>query len=363
MKKPKKVTAILKLSENCNYNCEFCYYANKNHDPKKNMPIDLCKKIIKKCVLYNLSNNYRKCSLIFHGGEPMLRGIEYFKELIAYEKELEKEYEGLVFDNTIQTNGSLITEGWIDFFKQNNFVVGISLDGNENLNFHKVNSDDNNIDRVLSSYQKLHNCGVNVGILSVITDKHCENTIDFYNFLKKNNIKKVSILPCVNDSNYSTVNNQKLIRFYKDLFDLYFNGDYEVDIREFNDTIKRVVGHNSTTCKNCHRVGCGSFLTFDSQGNVFFCDEAYDKSGIICNINDTEIDEIFEIDKFISQRKECMEFYDNNCLKCEIKELCAGDCYRNDLKVGDKTINRFCDVSKEIYPYIKEQVYKSLEEE
>lgn len=363
MEKPKKVTAILKVTENCNYNCEFCYYAHKKYEKQKNMDTNLCKEIIEKCVKYNLSNDYNICSLIFHGGEPLLRGLEFFKEIIEYEKELEKKYENLKFDNTIQTNASLVTEEWIKFFKDNKFIVGISLDGDEELNYHYSNNNRKEmIEDIIKKYNKMDQIGINVGLLSVITNKHCDQPAKFYDFLKKNNIKKVSILPCVNDSNNFTVNNQKLTDFYIKFFDLFFTGDYNISIREFNDIIKKALGYNITTCKNCHRIGCGSFLTFDSVGNIFFCDEAYEKRKILCNIRDKQIKDIFEEEKYIKEKEKSTKFYNDVCKNCHIKTLCGGDCYRNDFTTKNGEIkNRFCEVSKTVYPYIEQKVLKAME--
>lgn len=361
MIKPKKITAILKVTENCNYNCEFCYYAKKEYELQKNMDINLCKYIIDKCALYNYKNNYMTCSIIFHGGEPLLRGINFFEEIMNYQEKLKEKYSGIIFDNTIQTNGSLINDDWIDFFKKNAFVVGISLDGDEELNYHHKEKNDTKIESIIQNYKKLDNVGVNVGILSVITDKHCDNINCFYDFIKSNNIRKLSILPCVNDSNDYTVNINKLSRFYKDFFDLYFNADFELSIREYNDAIKRALGYNITSCKNCHRIGCGTFLTFDSQGNVFFCDEAYDKEKIICNIASAELDGIFNLSKYKEHKEKCQQFYDDNCKWCDINNLCGGDCYRNDTKLKDgRIVNRFCEVSKTIYPYIEKRVKEEI---
>lgn len=363
MEKPKKVTAILKVTENCNYNCDFCYYAHKQYEKNKNMNITLCKEIIDKCVKYNISNNYYNCSIIFHGGEPLLRGIDFFYEIIKYEKELERIYENLKFDNSIQTNASLVTDEWIDFFKDNNFIVGISLDGDEELNYHYTNKNNQKaIKEILNKYNTMDRMGINVGILSVITNNHCDHPNDFYNFLKNNNIKKVSILPCVNDSNNSTVNNKKLIDFYIKFFDLFFAGDYNITIREFNDIIKKVLGYNINTCKNCHRIGCGSFLTFDSTGNIFFCDEAYDKTKILCNIKEKSIDDIFEEEKYIAEKEKSLKFYNDVCDSCSINKLCGGDCYKNDtISEEGNYENRFCDVSKIVYPYIEKKVLEAIE--
>lgn len=362
MQNPKKVTAIVKVTENCNYNCRFCYYAYNKNSIHKNMSIDMCKDIIRKVVEYNISNNYYICSIIFHGGEPLLRGLDFFDDIINYQHILKKKYPKIVFDNTIQTNGYLINDDWIDFFKKNNFIVGISLDGDGEQNYHL--SEKKSTDDIIKAYHKMCDLGINVGILSVITNKHCNDVVKFYNFIKNNDIKKISILPCVNDDGNYTVDNEKLVCFYKNFFDLYFNSDYQFCVREFDGLIKRILGYNARTCKNCHRIGCGSFITFDSLGNVFFCDEAYNKDKIICNIKNIEIIDIFSNENYINKKNECYNFYNENCEKCCIKKICAGDCYRNDITNDEgKRINRFCEVSNIVYPYIEKKVLKAIKNE
>lgn len=91
------------------------------------------------------------------------------------------EYSDRTFDNTIQTNVSLVDLNWIAFFKKYNFNVGISLDGDGELNYHyATENDEQNIEHIISVYHSMDDTGINVGILSVITEKHSKDTKRFY---------------------------------------------------------------------------------------------------------------------------------------------------------------------------------------
>lgn len=244
MAKPIRVAAIIKVTENCNYNCDFCFYAKKHYDWKKTMTIDMCKVIIRKTSDYNYANGVKKSNIIFHGGEPLIRGIDFFQEMMDFEQKIMTEYPDRTFDNTIQTNASLVDSNWIAFFKKYNFNVGISLDGDGELNYHyATENDEKNIEHIISVYHSMDDAGINVGILSVITEKHSKDTKKFYDFIVNNGIKKIAILPCINDISNYTIKVQALSNFMTELFDLYFYGTYRVTIREFTNVIERALGY------------------------------------------------------------------------------------------------------------------------
>ncbi len=359
MEKPIRVSAIIKVTENCNYDCDFCYYAKNNYDSKKNLSINLCKEIIRKTSDYNYLNGVKNTNIIFHGGEPLLRGLNFFNKILDYEQELiYRSNNERTFDNTVQTNASLINDEWITLFKKYKFNVGISLDGDKSLNYHLSKKLSNNISNIISTYLKMKKIGINVGVLSVITESHTKNVRRFYEFIVNNEIEKIGILPCINDDNNYTVNVDNLSRFMIELFDLYFYGRTKIMIREFTNVIERALGYNRVrSCANCGRLSCGTFLTYDSNGNVFFCDKAYDKTKIIANIKNNSIESIFKTNKYIDEKERCMQFYKNTCIDCKVRHLCNGSCYRNDVVSKEGIIvNRFCEVYKNVYSHIENVV-------
>ena len=121
-----------------------------------------------------------RLSIIYHGGEPLLWGIELFEKAIQFQNELRVTYPKLAFRNSVQTNGSLLDAEYIEFFKANNFNIGISIDGPDEINFHK-NKKGNKV--VFENMKKMRDAGCSFGILSVITNEHAGWAERYYDFL------------------------------------------------------------------------------------------------------------------------------------------------------------------------------------
>ena len=351
---PKSISAIIKLSVICNYNCEFCYYTH--HKPKRNalLPFELFEKVLRAIVEYNIKNNVFTVHYVLHGGEPLLVGIDYLKKIIELEKSLKKEFTSISFTHSIQTNSFLMTDDIMKFLVDNDFCIGISLDGDIDLNYHYGRNGVSECTQIaISNINKLQNMNAKVGVLSVITEKNSNYAKKYYKFLVDNNIHNIGLCPCVNDEIDKTISSKALIRFYKELFDLYFFEDYKLSIREFDSIISNILGYNvKNVCTSCNRNSCGKFISIDTEGNVFFCDNAYEKENAIGNIVSNSFEEIFESPIYIEQYKNARRIINNKCLNCSIYTICRGGCYRNDIIIDDKISNHFC----EVYTYIKQMV-------
>ncbi len=350
---PEIITPIIKVTESCNYTCKFCHYSNNG--PNKFMNIDLCKEIILQSVMYNSSCGKNVIKIIFHGGEPLLCGLDYFNEIVQFEKELcRNKYKGFSISNGIQTNGSLISNEWLEFFKNNDFNVGFSFDGDESLNFHYSDKKES-LNKVILNYKESSNI-LKCGILSVITNEHINRSSEFFNFLISNNIHQLGLCFCFNEINNLSISNNGLSKFLLELFDLYFYGDYKINIREFRCIIAKLLKKDVSLCSMNERKKCGSYLTFDSIGNVFFCDIAFDKAKAIGNMDNSSISEIIMNDKYQIERTTCMNNIKNCESNCNLFYICGGGCYRQDIIIDGKAQNYFCDCYKEIYSNIEKKV-------
>lgn len=348
------VTLILKLVDYCNFVCDFCRYPN-NPCPNT-MTFDMYKTVVEKACDYNVSQGIPRLSIVYHGGEPLLWGLERFKQAIQFQNELKEKYKGIQFRNSIQTNGSLLTLEWIDFFKKNNFNIGISIDGPEEINFHK---DANGSDIVLENIRLLNEAECHFGILSVITNEHAGWADKYYDFLIENNIHSVGFCYCIYDEeNKITVKNSILSAFLKRIFDLYFNGEYQLSIREFDSVIKLCLGDKTNMCTFSYRTGCGNYFSIRPDGDVLFCDPYTLGKKALGNIETESFFEIVSKPELLAIKKDARNSVIKECDKCEIREICGGGCYRN-LFGGDK--NAFCETFKAVYPFIKESVLKSKE--
>ena len=188
----KNLSLMIKPSSSkCNLNCKYCFYHSiadaRDIRDYGFMPLSTLKEIILKVDSYC---NGGHCSIGFQGGESTLVGLNFYKELINYTKEIKNDTS---FSFSIQTNGTLLNDEWGKFLKENNFLVGLSLDGNKdihNLNrldyknngsFNKVNKGIN----ILKKYQ------VDFNILTVVTSALCKKAEGIYNYYKKNNFRYI----------------------------------------------------------------------------------------------------------------------------------------------------------------------------
>lgn len=351
---------IIKVTDSCNFNCHYCHYA-QGHLNSKLMDVETCKKIIGEIFEYNIRNHNSRMRIIFHGGEPLLQSIDFYENIIEYEKGLLKNVKDFTFLHSIQTNGYLLDYNWATFFKENQFDLGISIDGDEKYNCHYNNEGvEHCTNRVLGNIQMLNREQIPFGVISVITNNHLKSAEDFYQFCLENEIHDVSLNYCFNEKSNDSVDNIELVNFLKKLFKLYYEGFYELNIREFNEIIAKYMGYCSDTCGTCNRENCGQYLCFDSEENVFFCDTGYDKSTALGNLKSTSILEIINSTKYLKEIIKSRKVFEEKCLICDINQLCGSGCYRYDIGNNGKLIkNYFCKSNKIICEYIRNYLESS----
>lgn len=350
MNKPKYITPILKLTECCNFTCGYCRYANNNVSDKVADFGDVIL-YIRKCMEFNKSVSVDFLHVIFHGGEPLLWGKDNFRRIIEWQK-----LQNFKFINSIQTNGYLIDKEWCDIFCNGKIDVGISIDGPEELNGHKLG--ELKVDKIIKEKIKLlREKKCKTGILSVLTDNHVDAKA-YYDFLIKNDIHSVGLCYCYQDEG-DAVDNQVLSKFLCDLFDLYFYGEYKIRIREFDCCIEKLLKGKSNSCHINERESCGRYISVLPDGNVRFCD-SYDIGGkSYGNLLNNSIWEIVYSENYQSEMLKAKNLIVLRCSNCDVKVLCGGGCYRNDLKNGSK--NYFCETYIKVYKHIQECIMDYFE--
>ncbi len=347
---PDHINPIVKLTEVCNYHCDFCRYAN--HRQKDNgIEIGAVCSFICQCAEYNLSNGIKNMNIIFHGGEPLLYGLDRFRKIIEYEANLVA--LGMEISNSIQTNSSLITDDWISFFAKNNFSVGISIDGPLGLNGHIGMSAIEAQNSAISSYKALKENGVECGILSVITTKHLKYPNEFFNFLIDNDISSVGLCYCYNRIDNKNINPVSLGEFLVELYKLYYSSPKRIRIREFDMATRQILKRPRHECAMSCRESCGSFLTIRPDGYVEFCDD-YDlkREGTLGSIDNLTLQQLLETITYQEIRNRAIEIINSKCEKCKVYSICRSGCMRND----SEGTNYFCETFKILYPFIEKTV-------
>ena len=168
----------------CNLACDYCYYLEKSklyeEQPRHVMSDELLEKFIKE---YIQSQTMPQVLFTWHGGETLMRPLVFYKKAL----ELQKKYAGgRTIDNCIQTNGTLLTDEWCEFFRENNFLVGISIDGPQEFHdeYRKNKMGQPSFYKVMKGINLLKKHGVEWNAMAVVNDYNADYPLDFYRFFR-----------------------------------------------------------------------------------------------------------------------------------------------------------------------------------
>ena len=318
----------------CNLRCSYCFYYDeaKNRETESYgfMKEEILEEVIKKAAQYCKGT----CNIVFQGGEPTLRGLDFFKEVVRLQKKYET--KEVKFTNGIQTNGTKLTKDWISFLKENHFLVGISLDGIEFTHdmFRKDASGKGTFEQVVKAIKMLEEEGVDYNILTVVTSTVVKKISHIYSFYKEMGFEYLQFIPCLNplgkeEEKYEySLTPQGYGKFLKSLFDLWYQ-DLErgkvVHIQLFEEYIRMLFRQPPGLC------GMAGFCTpqhiIEADGEVYPCDfyvlDEY-KLGNIARNSFEEINEVRSILGFIEESLEIPK----KCEACKYYPLCRGGCKR-----------------------------------
>lgn len=345
---------ILKLTERCNYGCSFCRYAN--HRRKDDgMPVSDIERLMRECAEYNLKQGKKLTTVNFHGGEPLLFGLERFQAVMERQKQIARELQ-VTFQNNMQSNGALLDEAWCGFLRENSISIGLSFDGPGDLNQHRpLNSEDTEA-RFLQTARLLNEHRIPFGVISVITPKHIGREQEFYDFFVRTGIRELGLSYCYNAEDACSVDPVELAGFLIRLFEINLHAARPIKIREFSEPIRRFLNEPVDCCFEMKRCACGLFATVTPAGDVTFCDDD-NLNRKIGNIHEQSLEQLMDGEACRRWRETVCSFNKTACGSCEIGELCGGGCSRYDFGTE---CNYFCETYKVLYPYLYEKVQSVL---
>lgn len=351
------LTVVIKPTRDCNLRCKYCSVG----DPDSNyMTKEIAKASIEKIVMRSPNNDTK---FIWHGGEPLLAGIDFYKYIMEVQNPIRK--KGYRINNVIQTNGTLITDKWAEFFKENYFGVGLSIDGPKEINnlTRVFEGNKGAFDSIQKGAQILDKHRVDYGYLTVISRhnvQHIDKIIDFMVSQGKR-FKLVAVSPIgraakafddimIEGNNFS----DSQIR----LFERWLE---EGDIGERSALWKYVVPVLTGTPIECifHKDCQQSFIGVDSNGDVYpcgrFCGGNEFKYG---NIVQNSFEEIWNnpIRVSLTQRAENLPA---SCQKCSYQTQCNGGCpLQGYLNGGIDKPDYNCGQYHRIFSKIKKTIIK-----
>ncbi len=337
-------------SSTCNLKCDYCFYLDESFNresPNRGfMSYDTMENIIKKAFEMDC-----RVSFIFQGGEPSLIGLAWFEKFIEMESLYKK--DDSIIEHFFQTNGTNIDEKWAKFFKDNNFLVGVSYDGHNRIHdIHRTQVNGKKSSRLVNKgLANLKTEGVEYNILSVVTNEVAENIDIVYQGLLDKEAYFQQFIACLdpilesNENKYldPVVYGKFLIRLF-DLWTRSLDDGYNVSIRLFNNFISILMGYPPEACDMMGN--CSIQYVIEADGDVYPCDFFCLDSYKLGNINtesysdfDKQRTEIKFVEKSLIKPDECIE--------CKYFNLCRGGCPRYASKETNKF--RFCESYKMLF--------------
>lgn len=340
------ISITIKPTDACNMRCKHCYHAEDGFDNLR-LPIEKIKFLLEKA-----SEEYTRVNVLIHGGEPTLLGSKYIEEIIAIEKQI-RLHKDVLFTNTLQTNGLLIDEAWIEIFRSNKINLGISFDGFHN-DILRVNTD-----KVFRNIMMLKEKQINFAILCVETNLTIEKLIENYEWFKKYELS-YKILPVFeagyakNHTSYfieEKIYAEELSKFYK-----YWLEDAECSIRV--NTVEEFLKLFITKKKLKFSSSCiGHRLGICADGSVYPCGRPYDKKFLLGKLGDRErLSDYFETEGYYNLLRINNERQEKCRKVCEYFEICGGGCISNSILDGSYTsiYGKSCMKSKLLFDKIYE---------
>lgn len=356
---PSMSLLIKPASSDCNLQCKYCFYRSIAEVRKIKsygiMSIGSLEVIVKKALKYS----DQVCTFAFQGGEPTLVGIGFYKKLIEFEKKYNINH--VKVNNALQTNGILINEEWSKFLAQNNFLVGISIDGPKDI--HDSNRIDSNnkgsFSKVMDAVRLFNKFNVTYNVLCVVNAYVARHPTKIYNFFKKNKFNYLQFIPCINplDEQWQvqeySLDPTRYAYFLKNIFDLWYNDilmGNAISIRYFDNLVGMLMGYKTESCGMSGVCGCQ--FVVEADGGVYPCDFYVSDQWLLGNINDSDIEDLIVTERvktFINDSKHI----DSKCKNCKWYNLCNGGCRRLREPFQNKKpgLNRYCLSYEEFFNY------------
>lgn len=344
----KGTTIILKPTAECNFRCKYCYHADTHYELGK-MSLDLFEQIIEKTF-----KEYESVRIIFHGGEPLLMGYDFYVK--AFEIiEKHKKNHNVTFG--IQSNGFFMNEKFQELMRKHKIQPAISFDGPGELNSLRDKTQE-----VTKKIFELRDNGFHVNLLGVVTTENVENMIEYYEFVKKNNVR-LKLNPVfksgsAKDNPEYLLDSKVYIHNLKKLFRHWIVD--EKPISHFDPLFNLTQMALQNRGHSCSQNSClGHWVGIDHNGDIYPCGRSYTEEYRLANINDIDkISDAYTTDNFKNLLIKAIERRDYCIKHCKLFSVCQGGCNNDCLVAGDitKPCKFTCDVYKKMLPYIKKYV-------
>lgn len=362
------------IGAHCNLACDYCYYLEKaklyDDVPKHVMSEELLEEFVRQ---YIGAQTMSEVLFTWHGGETLMRPLSFYKKAM----ELQRKYAGgRRIDNCIQTNGTMLTDEWCRFFRENNWLVGVSIDGPQEFHdeYRKNRAGAPSFHKVMKGIELLNKHGVEWNAMAVVNDFNADYPLDFYHFFKEIGCRYIQFTPIVerirkhNDGRHLahisdseecpladfSVTPEQWGNFLCTIFDEWVRHDVgEVFVQIFDATLCNWVGHAPGVCTMAR--SCGHAAVMEFNGDVYSCDHFVFPEYKLGNIRNQTLTQMLyspRQDDFGAMKINSLP---RQCRECKYLFACNGECPKNRFaktKDGESGLNYLCAGYKRYFEHV-----------
>ena len=329
-------------SADCNLGCEYCFYLSKKslypETTKHRMPDSVLERLIKTYM----ETDQPSYSICWQGGEPTLMGTDFFSKAVEFQKKYGSARARI--SNSVQTNATLITDEMAALFATYNFLVGCSLDGPEKIHdlYRRTTSGNATHKNVIKGIEILKRNNAQFNILTLVSKANVNHANEIYHYLKTLGIFYHQYIPCIEfDENKNllpfAITGEEWGRFMCDIFDSWYSRDtFSVSVRNFDSILTKKIDGINNVC--VMEDNCCRYFVVEHNGDIYPCDFFVEKPLKLGNIMETSWKEMINspaYQKFGAKKN----LWNEKCTTCGHLELCAGDCLKNRMYIGNPAQN------------------------
>ena len=365
----------------CNMDCKYCFYLEKEKLYPRESNFSMSEKVLESFIKQKIETHTAPVvSFAWQGGEPTLLGVNFFRKAVEFQKKYVGEKS---IENTFQTNGILINDEWCDFFKENKFLVGLSIDGPAKLHdIYRVNKGEQpTFLQVMKGMDYLKKHGVEFNTLTVVHKENSHHPLEVYNFLKENGSSYMQFIPIVERiAENTTSGDLKLVspdysspasisewsvealqfgNFLTDIFNEWVRKDvgrYFVQI--FDVSLELWYTGSASLC--IFKETCGGAMALEHNGDLYSCDHYVYPENFLGNIIESPLGSLINSNKQKKFGEDKLDTLPRYCLDCEVRFACNGECPKHRfIKTpdGENGLNYLCAGYKKFFnhvdPYMK----------
>lgn len=358
----------------CNMACSYCYYLEKSRlydtEPAQIMSDELLERFTQEYIQAQTTNDVL---FTWHGGETLMRPLSFYKKAL----ELQRKYAGgKRIDNCLQTNGTLLTDEWCRFLKENDWLVGVSIDGPQEFcdEYRRMRGGKPSFNKVMKGIRLLNKYGVEWNAMAVVNDFNSDYPLDFYNFFKEIGCHYIQfapiverLLPHADGRRLATPHDKKAALadfsvsaeqwgdFLCRLFDEWVCKDVgSYFIQLFDATLCNWMGVQPGVCTMAR--SCGHAAVMEFNGDVYSCDHFVFPEYKLGNIRDHTLVELLYSSRQQDFGRLKQDSLPGQCRICPYLFACNGECPKNRfLKTtdGEPGLNYLCEGYKKFFGHVK----------